>query len=219
MKIDNIRIDGGTQPRSRIDETLVDEYALAMKDGDKFPPLVVFFDGVDNWLADGFHRFHAARKILIKDIEADINQGTKRDAILYSVSANATHGQRRTNADKQKAVMTLLKDEEWAAWSDREIARRCAVGHQMVGHLRSSLDDSSSEKTARTYTTKHGTTSTMNTEKIGRVEPVETERPTSKGKGIRYAHEAINALKKIPKNDGLRTEAFKMVADWIKQNR
>jgi hypothetical protein len=27
--------------------------------------------------------------------------------------ANAAHGQRRTNADKRKAVITLLEDAEW----------------------------------------------------------------------------------------------------------
>lgn len=30
----------------------------------------------------------------------------------------------------------LLEDEEWAAWSDREIARRCAVHHELVGRVR-----------------------------------------------------------------------------------
>jgi hypothetical protein len=32
--------------------------------------------------------------------------------------------------------MTLLADAEWAGWSDREIARRCAVSDPFVGKLR-----------------------------------------------------------------------------------
>ncbi len=72
--------------------------------------------------------------------------------------------QRRTNADKRKAVMTLLRDEEWSGWTDSEIARRCAVHHSTVAAVRSSLANSASEQpTTRTYTTKHGTTATMNT--------------------------------------------------------
>jgi len=43
--------------------------------------------------------------------------------------------------------------------------------------------------------------------------------PQSRGKGIQYAHEAINALKRIPLSDGLRQDAFDMVMDWIKTNR
>ena len=43
--------------------------------------------------------------------------------------------------------------------------------HQMVGHLRCSLGDSSSEKTAaKTYTNKHGQTATMNTENIAKLD-------------------------------------------------
>jgi len=70
-----------------------------------------------------------------------------------------------TNEDKRKAVLTLLNDAEWTAWADREIARICGVGHQMVAPIRSSLVVTTSE---RTYTTRHGTTATMNVENIGK---------------------------------------------------
>ena len=91
----------------------------------------------------------------------EVRNGTQRDAVLYSVGANATHGKRRTNADKRKAVETLLKDREWAKWSNYEISRRCAVSADFVGRVRSSLSSNDSEP--RTYKTKHGTTATMNT--------------------------------------------------------
>ena len=35
------------------------------------------------------------------------------------------HGLRRSNADKRRAVLTLLNNEEWAKWSAREIAKAC----------------------------------------------------------------------------------------------
>src|SRR4051794_27961438 len=43
---------------------------------------------------------------------------------------------RRTNEDKRRAVLTLLNDPDWARWSDREIARQCAVTHPFVSSLR-----------------------------------------------------------------------------------
>lgn len=168
VAISLIRRDGGTQPRAAINHQTVIEYAQDMKDGAQFPPVVVFYDGVDYWLSDGFHRVEAAYSIGLSEIAASVRQGTRRDAVLYSVGANATHGLRRSNTDKRRAVMTLLADEEWGKWSDREIARICQVDHKTVGKFRAGLTgEFPSEKKSRTYTTKHGTTAYMNTAAIG----------------------------------------------------
>jgi hypothetical protein len=72
----------------------------------------VFYDGAEYWLADGFHRVHAAQKLRRLTIAADVRQGTRRDAVLLSARANAEHGLRRTNEDKRRAVLTLLADPE-----------------------------------------------------------------------------------------------------------
>ena len=79
------------------------------------------------WLADGFHRLAAVKKEGTGFIPVEIHPGTRRDAVLYSVGANATHGLPRTNADKRRAVLILLQDEEWAAWSDGMIAKAAAA--------------------------------------------------------------------------------------------
>ena len=98
------------------------------------------------------------------------NVRTRRDAVLDALGDNATHGVRRTNADKRKAVMTLLEDDEWVGWADSEIARRCCVDHKTVGRYRDELSPhlGISQVTERTYTTKHGTTAVMNTANIGK---------------------------------------------------
>jgi hypothetical protein len=136
VAVASIRTDGGTQPRSTILRDVVEEYAAAMLEGAIFPPVTVFYDGTDYWLADGFHRVAASEAAGRSSVGCDIRQGTRRDAVLYSVGANAAHGMRRTNDDKRRAVRVLLDDAEWSQWSDREIARRCGVDNKTVANLR-----------------------------------------------------------------------------------
>jgi hypothetical protein len=133
--------DDDLQPRCEIDWTLVGEYADAMKAGEAFPPVIVFRDGNSHWLADGFHRVHATRKAGLSGVEAEVREGDRRAAILYAMGANASHGKRRTNADKGRAVRLLLKDSEWSKWSDREIARVCAVSQPFVSKIRKGSSD------------------------------------------------------------------------------
>jgi hypothetical protein len=139
LEISLIRLDGGTQPRAELNHDVVTEYTDAMKSGAIFPPITVFFDGTEYWLADGFHRLQAFKDLALSVIQADILQGSLRDAVLYSTGVNAAHGLRRSNEDKRKAVMTLLLDYEWSQWSDREIARKAGVSDRFTNKLRSEL--------------------------------------------------------------------------------
>jgi ParB-like nuclease domain. len=136
LNLNAIRIDGGTQSRVEINNEAVSDYAEAVKVGIEFPPVIVFHDGADHWLADGFHRFHAHKQAGKASIQADVRDGTVRDAILYSLGANCTHGLRRSNADKRKAVGAMLADAEWAKWSDRKIAEACGVSQPFVSGMR-----------------------------------------------------------------------------------
>lgn len=141
LRLDQVRRNGGTQARAEVSPDAVADYAEALRGGATFPAIVVFYDGTDYWLGDGFHRFDAHQGAGRTEIEAEVKQGTRRDAVLYSVGANAVHGLRRTNADKRRAVETLLMDAEWAQWSDREIARRAGVSQPFVGSLRPVASD------------------------------------------------------------------------------
>ena len=170
LTLDQIRIDGGTQPRVAIDERAVAEYAELYGRGVDLPPVTVFFDGTAYWLADGFHRYWANKRIDCEYIFADVHQGTQRDAILHSVGANADHGLRRTNADKRKAVLTMLEDEDWSQWSNREIARQCNVAESHVrkmkdGHTAHGAQYDSGERTFIHH--KTGKPTRMRTAKIG----------------------------------------------------
>jgi hypothetical protein len=72
------------------------------------------------------------------------------------------HGLRRTNEDKRKAVLGTLALRP--DWSDRAVAKHVGVGYTLVATVRASLPAAGSDTPAeRTYTTKHGTTATMDT--------------------------------------------------------
>lgn len=167
LRLAQIRIDGETQSRAEINNEVVAEYAEALTEGEKFPPVIVFFDGVSYWLADGFHRRHAHEKIGALDIAAEVRDGTQLAARIFSHGANKNHGLRRTNADKKKAVLGMLRDAP--EWSDNRIAKHVGVHHSTVGEYRRSLAElASDEPQPRTYTTKHGTEAVMSTGNIGK---------------------------------------------------
>lgn len=184
IEISSIRVDGGTQARVQLNDDTIAEYTEAVKAGDALPAVVVFNDGTDNWLADGFHRYHAHVAAGVTSIEADVRTGTQRDAIIFSLGANHTHGLRRTNADKHKSVTTMFADQEWSTWSDNAIALCCGVSNRFVAKARAVTMNIHSEKPEeREYITKHGTKAKMKVRKIGPGTTAEPKPPKEpKGK-------------------------------------
>ena len=108
MAIETIEIKdldrNGLQTRVALDENTVDDYAEAMRNRAKFPPVKVFCDGEKFYLADGFHRVAACLKAGVKRVKADVDAGSYVDALKYALHANADHGLRRTNADKRHCL-------------------------------------------------------------------------------------------------------------------
>jgi hypothetical protein len=136
LQLETIRLDGGTQQREAIDENHVAELSEAVKAGRSLPPGRVYFDGSDYWLARGFHRWHAHKRAGKAAMECEVVTGSKREAVLDACGDNSDHGLKRTNADKRKAVLTLLRDEEWGGRSDRWIADAAKVSGPFVANLR-----------------------------------------------------------------------------------
>lgn len=139
LKLELITANRDLQCRENTDLECLKEYAAQMKSGCQFPPITVFFDGSRHLLADGFHRTHAAISCGLTEIYAEVHRGNKQQVIAYAASANARHGIRRTNADKQRAVRMLLVDLNLASRSDRFIAQLAAVDHKTVASVRQEL--------------------------------------------------------------------------------
>lgn len=192
LNISHIRRDGGTQPRATLDADTIRNYAEAYSRGEELPPVDVFYDGSNYWLADGFHRTQGAEDAGHDEIDADVRQGTQRDAILYSVQANAIHGLPRNAEDKRRAVMRLLEDDEWSLWSDRKIAEATRTSHPFVGKLRKEVfgDDISAERVVE----RDGQTYTMSTGGIN-----EDREPTM----LEIAHDYMRRILDMLPDEGL----------------
>lgn len=163
LELDKIRIDGGTQLRY-LDTNHVAE--LRRVHPTNLPKIVVFFDGKDYWLADGFHRYHRFRADNVKSVEVERRKGTQRDAVLYACSANSRHGLPRTNADKRRAVATLLADAEWGKKSSRWIAEKCNVSDDLVADVRKAGESNPVRegKDGKTYRAPETTEKSNNTQ-------------------------------------------------------
>lgn len=169
IKLVDIRIDGGTQSRVSINQLAVADYGDAMTGGATLPPVTLFFDGTEYWLADGFHRYHAHCKIGMLNIDAEVINGTSKDAKLFAYGANKDHGLRRTTEDKRKAVAGMLAD--FGDWSDSKIARHVGVDHKTVAaHRLPILGNSQDAPTTRTVE-RNGKTFEQNTANIGKAKP------------------------------------------------
>lgn len=103
LPMDALTLDEELQPRAAIDRTVLENYVQLLVDGVRFPPVVAFNDGNVTWLSDGFHRWHSRKVLDLGDIEVDVRHGTRRDALLFSLSANAKHGLQRGATDYTRA--------------------------------------------------------------------------------------------------------------------
>jgi hypothetical protein len=188
LEISKIRLDGGTQPRAALNVETIGEYSERMKGGDPFPPVDVFFDGTNYWLADGFHRIGAARRLGVAEIEANLYQGSLEDAKWHSYSVNTTHGMHRTKDDKERAVHATLQHPNAANLSNVEIAKHCGVSEGMVRKYRSEKKISASSKNTKMRTvTRSGKTYRQNTANIGMTKS-ESSKRNKRGKISRNAN-------------------------------
>jgi len=135
LVLKDVRTDSGTQQRP-IDDDVVSRYMALMKEGLKFPPVAIVFDGKNNWLWDGFHRYHAFVKLNKKTIDANVEKGTQRDAMFFSFGANKDHGfPRQPGTVKAILLRKIFPDEEWGACTDQEIANWVGATRQYVSMM------------------------------------------------------------------------------------
>ncbi len=165
LPLAEIVLDANVQPRAKIDPRVVEEYVERIAAGHTLPPVDVFDDGQQKFLAEGFHRGEAHRKLEHVEIACRVHQGSKQDAIWFAIKANQTHGLRRTTADKQRAVEMALRHPNGAGMSDSQIAEVVGVSHTMVAKHREKLESTCKICKSEERTGRDGRK--INTNKIG----------------------------------------------------
>jgi hypothetical protein len=164
LELSTIRIDGGTQARASLNQSIVREYAESMKDGEKFPEIIVFFDGSDHWLADGFHRYFAYKSNEVEEVEVDLREGTKDDAILFGFQANKHRGLRMSHEDIRGIIIRMIHHPEWGKWTNASIAAHLGVSAMTVGRVKKTLEPE--ETKVKKYINSQGKEALIDTTKL-----------------------------------------------------
>ena len=176
VPIYDIVIDSHINTRE-LDEDVIEEYREAMREY-----------GESDWqsfwnesprmtesrhLYSGFHTVTAAMREFGREYEINVIQEGKdwREAYFRATRMNATHGRRRTNAEKETAVSRWLEDEEMCQWTDGHIAKECLVSAPFVSKVARSLETISSRPTKRKHLDSDGEIQWQETKKIGTNQP------------------------------------------------
>ena len=172
----DIVIDSHINTRE-LDEDVIEEYREAMREY-----------GESDWqsfwnesprmtesrhLYSGFHTVTAAMREFGREYEINVIQEGKdwREAYFRATRMNATHGRRRTNAEKETAVRRWLEDDEMCQWTDGHIAKECLVSAPFVSKVARSLETISSRPTKRKFVDSDGEIQWQETKKIGTNQP------------------------------------------------
>ena len=177
LKLADIEVEAGTQPRISLNGNIIRDYAEDMKAGANFPSVDVVSDGKSYWLVDGFHRLNARREAGFDHIKAAVVKGTLEDAVWASLTANRTHGVRRSNADKAEAVKRALKARP--ELSDPLIAEHVGVSPNMVLKYREEMESRSQIAKVTGRTGKDGKSYPVKPKPEPTPEPDEPEEPTT----------------------------------------
>lgn len=204
VKLNDIRIDGGTQGRVVIDQQHVYHMVEMMKEGYEFDPIDTNFDGATYWLVDGFHRYHAYKLIGIKEVDIKYTPGTQAEAVIRSYGVNARHGLPRSFEDKKKVVEEALANPDLKDKSNYEIAKICVVSQPFVAGVRDP-EKKKKQKEAKEKSIK------KKAEELNAQEPV-TTNPISSEKATHRETPDLNTGA-APDEDELKANELAMQAD------
>jgi hypothetical protein len=141
VPLNAIALDQGLQARVALDSDAVADYRAAIEGGAALPPVECWRVGGALYLVDGFHRVAAMAQLGSEFVSVVVvGEGTIDDAAWYAAGVNASHGLRRTNADKRRAVELALRSPIGSEQSLRVVAEHVGVSHGLVALVRREVE-------------------------------------------------------------------------------
>ena len=182
LKIEDVIVDPSINTLPQLDEAVVEEYREAIIDY-----------GMDRWtfewlekpkitadkhLWSGFHTIEAAIRAFGTDqqIYFEIEGQNRDEALLLATGENSKRGRKRSNKEKQVAVLRWLHDKKGRQWANSYIAAQCNVSdgfvrsvvENLTSNIRSEIyDENYKRPTKLKYINKHGKQAVMETKDIG----------------------------------------------------
>jgi hypothetical protein len=118
-------------------EEVINDYALKMKDGQKFPAILLgeFPDSVNDGnklIIDGMHRFLAAKKAGV-ELDVEVRKYDNAAAALADmVVHNIKHGLRLTTGDRNKRIKLLAS----RGYTDTDLAKMFGLSNMSIGRIK-----------------------------------------------------------------------------------
>ena len=209
VPIYDIVIDSHINTRE-LDEDVIEEYREAIREYGK-----KHWQGFWNesprmtesgHLYSGFHTVTAAMREFGREYEISVVREGKdwREAYFLATRMNATHGRRRTNAEKEEAVKRWLEDEEMCQWTDGHIARECLVSAPFVSKRRR-LETISSQPTKRKFVDSDGEIQWKETEQIGAEQTKAAQETESESETEGYEYKNAYDFAVAKSDEAIRT--------------
>ncbi len=137
LPLTDIHLDPALQPRVN---GLDDSHVQTLMDApDAWPPLVIIPHDGRNVLADGFHRYEAARRLGLDAVPVEVMPAPPdSDLAALAFDLNARHGRPLSLADRKAFATHALAGNP--ALSDREIGRRCGLSDKTIAGVRREME-------------------------------------------------------------------------------
>lgn len=154
IPLNQIKIDPSLQMRAAgLDREWVAELAQLRKNGKEFrDPVIVFQPAKGKYLlAGGFHRYEAEKLCGHTSIRAYVLEGEYRDAWLFALGDNYSHGKSRSREDVRKAAIEALNDPELSEMSAREVAEIVKCDPSWLSRLKREITGAAPDPTKQRH--------------------------------------------------------------------
>jgi hypothetical protein len=140
LEVKAIQIDPDINPRAWLAPSAVETYSALYREHEgkdtPLPPLDVFYLDEAYYVTDGHHRLEAAQQASLTTLQCRVFRGTRQEAFMHAVSANAGRGVPFGPMDYERIITRMLSYPDTSKLSNRQIARRIGCSHTRVNQLR-----------------------------------------------------------------------------------